>query len=158
MVSSKSGLPTHRTAADRSTYGCTALGTVLIFNLLKGLARNFPFPMSPDRRSIAFIGIGNVVHVLDTVSFTVARIDQIEPYTLLDWSPDSRSLAYVKNDRILIYDTASHRSYSIPRPEQGMPSGSLRAWSFYLRLLILAGLRSSIAFGPMARNGDKSHI
>ncbi|WP_433940199.1 hypothetical protein [Paenibacillus lautus] len=98
------------------------------FQLTQGLGAEFSVPYwSPDRRRIAFIGIGNVVHVLDTVSFTVARIDQIEPYTLLDWSPDSRSLAYVKNDRIVIYDTASHRSYSIPetgaRDAQWFPSG-----------------------------------
>ena len=129
------------------------------FQLTQGLGAEFSVPYwSPDRRRIAFIGMGNVILVMDTVSFTVARIDQIEPYTLLDWSPDSRSLAYVKNDRIVIYDTATHRSYSIRRREQAMPSGSLRAWSFCLRLLILAALRSSTAFVPMARNGDKSHI
>ncbi|VTR26148.1 translocation protein TolB [Actinobacillus pleuropneumoniae] len=98
------------------------------FQLTQGLAAEFSVPYwSPDRRRIAFIGIGNVILVLDTVSFTVARIDQIEPYTLLDWSPDSRSLAYVKNDRIVIYDTVSHRSYSIPeigaRDAQWFPSG-----------------------------------
>ncbi|MFC0394066.1 hypothetical protein [Paenibacillus mendelii] len=101
----------------------------LNFQLTQGLGEEFSVPYwSPDSRRIAFIGIGNVVHLLDTVTLAVARIDQIEPYTLLDWSPDSRSLAYVKNERIVVYDTFSHRSYSIPEPGasdvQWFPSGT----------------------------------
>ncbi|WP_310829140.1 hypothetical protein [Paenibacillus pedocola] len=99
------------------------------FQLTQGLGAEFSVPYwSPDSRRIAFIGIGNVVHVLDTVTLTVARIDQIEPYTLLDWSPDSRILAYVKNGRIVIYNTFSHISYAIPEPGasdiQWFPSGT----------------------------------
>lgn len=101
----------------------------LHFQLTIGLGAEFSVPYwSPDSRSIAFIGIGNVVHLLDTVTLAVARIDQIEPYTLLDWSPDGRFLAYVKNGRILIYDTFSHRSYAIPEEgasdAQWFPSGT----------------------------------
>lgn len=97
--------------------------------LTQGLGSEFSVPYwSPDSRRIAFIGIGNVLHLLDTVTNAVARIDQIEPYTLLDWSPDSRYLAYVKNSRIIIYDTFSHRSYAIPEPGasdvQWFPSGA----------------------------------
>lgn len=69
-----------------------------------------------------------MVHLLDTVTLTVARIDQIEPYTLLDWSPDNQFLAYVKNGRIIIYNTFSHISYTIPEPGasdvQWFPSGT----------------------------------
>ncbi|WP_410768803.1 hypothetical protein [Fontibacillus sp. BL9] len=97
--------------------------------LTQGLGAEFSVPYwSPDSRRIAFIGIGNVVHLLDTVTYAVARIDQIEPYTLLDWSPDSRYLAYVKNSRIVVYDTFLHNSHSIPEPGasdvQWFPSGT----------------------------------
>ncbi|KGE19188.1 PD40 domain-containing protein [Paenibacillus wynnii] len=99
------------------------------FQLTQGLGAEFSVPYwSPDSRRIAFIGIGNVVHLLDTVTLAVARIDQIEPYTLLDWSRDSRTLAYVKNGQIIIYDTFSHISYAIPQPGardvQWFPSGA----------------------------------
>lgn len=99
------------------------------FQLTIGLGAEFSVPYwSPDSRTIAFIGMGNVVHLLDTVTLAVARIDQIEPYTLLDWSPDSRSLAYVKNGRIVVYDAFTHRSYAIPEAGasdvQWFPSGT----------------------------------
>lgn len=101
----------------------------LNFQFTQGLGAEFSVPYwSSDSRRIAFIGIGSVVHLLDTVTLAVARIDQIEPYTLLDWSPDSRFLAYVKNGRIVIYDTFSHSSYAIPVPGasdvQWFPSGT----------------------------------
>ncbi|MGM0883758.1 MAG: hypothetical protein ACQEXQ_22335 [Bacillota bacterium] len=101
----------------------------LNFQLTQGLGAEFSVPYwSPDSRRIAFIGIGNVVHLLDTVTLAVARIDQIEPYTLLNWSPDSRFLAYVKNGQIVLYDTFSHSSYAIPEPGasdvQWFPSGT----------------------------------
>lgn len=97
--------------------------------LTRGLGAEFSVPYwSPDSRRIAFIGIGNVVHLLDTATLTVARIDQIEPYTLLDWSPDNRSLVYVKNGQIVVYDTFTHRSYTISEPGasdvQWFPSGT----------------------------------
>lgn len=99
------------------------------YQLTQGLGVEFSVPYwSPDNRKIAFIGTRNVVYLMDTVTFTVARIDQIELYTLLDWSPDSRFLAYVKNGRIVIYDTSSHISYVIPEPGasdvQWFPSGT----------------------------------
>ncbi|RCX23728.1 TolB protein [Fontibacillus phaseoli] len=100
----------------------------LNFQLTRGLGAEFSVPYwSPDSRRIAFIGIGKVVHLLDTVTLAVARIDQIEPYTLLDWSTDSRYLTYVKNSRIVIYDTFLHSSSAIPAPgasdAQWFPSG-----------------------------------
>ncbi|MGI2294099.1 hypothetical protein [Paenibacillus sp. GXUN7292] len=99
-----------------------------IFQLSKGLGAEFSVPYwSSDNRRIAFIGNGNVVNLLDTVTLAVARIDQIEPYTLLDWSPDSRYLAYVKNAQITVYDTFTHYSYAIHEPGasdvQWFPSG-----------------------------------
>ena len=99
-----------------------------IFQLSKGLGAEFSVPYwSSDNRRIAFIGNGNVVNLLDTVTLAVARIDQIEPYTLLNWSPDSRYLAYVKNAQITVYDTFTHFSYAIHEPGasdvQWFPSG-----------------------------------
>ncbi|MEK5025832.1 hypothetical protein [Paenibacillus sp. FSL M7-1046] len=98
------------------------------FQLTKGLGTEFSVPYwSPDSRRVAFIGVGNVVYLIDTVTFRVARIDQIEPYSLLGWSPDSKFLAYVKNGRIVIYDTFSHNSNTIMEPGasdvQWFPSG-----------------------------------
>ncbi|WP_419874166.1 hypothetical protein [Candidatus Pristimantibacillus sp. PTI5] len=100
----------------------------LTMQLTRGLGAEFSVPYwSPDSRRIAFIGTGNVVHLLDPVTLSVARIDQIEPFTLLDWSPDSRFLAYVKNGNIVIYNTISHSSYAIREPGasdvQWFPSG-----------------------------------
>ncbi|WP_339273210.1 hypothetical protein NYE54_16245 [Paenibacillus sp. FSL K6-1330] len=97
--------------------------------LTRGLGAEFSVPYwSPDSRSIAFIGIGNVVYLLSIATRTVARIDQTEPFTLLDWSPDNRSLVYVKNDRIVVYDTITHRSYTFSEPGasdvQWFPSGT----------------------------------
>jgi TolB protein len=99
------------------------------FQLTRGIGAEFSVPFwSPDSRVIAFIGIGNVIHLVDTVTLTVARIDQIEPYTLLDWSPDSRFITYVKSGRIVIYDTFSHTSSAISAPGasdvQWFPSGT----------------------------------
>ncbi|WP_379161639.1 hypothetical protein [Paenibacillus sp. sgz5001063] len=101
----------------------------LHFQLTKGLGAEFSVPYwSPDSRRIAFIGRDNVVHLLDTITLSVARIDQTDPYTLLDWSSDSHSLVYVKNTQIVVYDTFSHSSYAIPEPgasdAQWFPSGS----------------------------------
>lgn len=97
--------------------------------LTQGLGAEHSIPYwSPDGRRIAFIGTNNVVHVLDTATLSVARIDQIEPGTVLDWSPDSRYLTYVKNGQIVIYDMFSHRSYAISEPgasdAQWFPSGT----------------------------------
>ncbi|MEK5057195.1 PD40 domain-containing protein [Paenibacillus sp. FSL H7-0326] len=93
-----------------------------------GMGMEFSVPYwAPDNSKIAFIGVNNVVFVLDIATRAIARIDQIEPYTLLDWSPDSRSLVYVKNGRIMIYDTFTHRSYFLlevgARDAQWFPSG-----------------------------------
>lgn len=99
------------------------------FQLTKGLGAEYSVPYwSSDSRRIAFIGIDNVVHILDTITLSVARIDQLEPFTLLDWSPDSRFLTYAKNGRIVIYDTFSHSSYFIAESGasdvQWFPSGT----------------------------------
>jgi TolB protein len=97
--------------------------------LTKGLGTETSTPnWSPDCRKIAFVGIEGILFVIAVISGTVSRIDQVEPTILLDWSPDSQFLAYVKgDDQIVIYNTASHSSHIIQQPgasdPQWFPSG-----------------------------------
>lgn len=98
------------------------------YPITRGLGAEHSVPYwSPNRRRIAFIGAQSIVYVLDLATGTVAQIDRIEPYTLLDWSPDSVFLTYVKNGQILIYNTVSHSSRSISQQgvsdAQWFPSG-----------------------------------
>lgn len=86
----------------------------LDYPLTHGLGELFSIPYwSPDARKIAFIGKGNIIYLLDTSTGSVAEIDLIEPYTLLDWSSDSRLLTYVRNGRIVIYNIVNHSSRTI---------------------------------------------
>lgn len=101
---------------------------LLNYPLTRGLGAEFSTPYwSPDSRKIAFIGIRNIIYVIDTRTRSVAQVDQTEPYTLLDWSPDSRFIVYVKNGRIMIYNTVSHSSSVIfqggASDAQWFPSG-----------------------------------
>lgn len=96
--------------------------------LTQDLGEAFTIPYwSPDVRNIAFIGKKNIVYVFNLNSRTWAQIDQIDPYTLLSWSPDSLYLSYVKNGRIVIYNINSHASGSIVQQGatdvQWFPSG-----------------------------------
>lgn len=126
--------------------------------LTRGLGAEFSVPYwSPDSRRIAFIGIGNVVHLLDTTTLTVARIDQIEPYTLLDWSPDNRSLVYVKTAESSFMIRSHIGVIPSQSLELAMSNGSLPVQSFYLRLRMPVALHSSSACGAMVKIGDKSH-
>lgn len=96
--------------------------------LTQNLGEEFSIPYwSPDLQHIAFIGKNNTVMVLNLNSRTWAQIDQIEPYTLLSWSPDSHYLTYVKDHRIVIYNIYMHTSGSIVQygvnDVQWFPSG-----------------------------------
>lgn len=96
--------------------------------LTQNLGEEFSIPYwSPDLQHIAFIGKNNTVMVLNLNSRTWAQIDQIEPYTLLSWSPDSHYLTYVKDHRIVIYNIYTHTSCSIVQygvtDVQWFPSG-----------------------------------
>ena len=85
-----------------------------IFRLTENLGEAHSIPYwSPDTRFVSFIGRNGIVFVLDMQDGNLARIDQIEPYTLLSWSPDSRYLTYVKGSRIVIYDIRLHVSTAI---------------------------------------------
>ncbi|KOP68338.1 hypothetical protein AMS62_26125 [Bacillus sp. FJAT-18019] len=99
-----------------------------IFRLTDNLGEAHSIPYwSPDNHFVSFIGRNGIVYVLDFMNGGVARIDQIEPYTLLSWSPDSRYLSYVKDGRIVIYDIRLHASNSIVQEgaadAQWFPSG-----------------------------------
>jgi len=96
--------------------------------LTRGLGASYSIPVpSPNGKKTAFIGTRSIVYVADMRTPDVARIDQIAPYTLLDWSPDSRFLSYAKNGKIMIYDTANHAAGTIAEPGaadvQWFPSG-----------------------------------
>ncbi|AJY74135.1 PD40 domain-containing protein [Paenibacillus beijingensis] len=100
----------------------------LTYPITRGLGTEFSVPYwSPNRRRIAFIGAGSILYALDTAAGSAAQIDQIEPYTLLDWSPDSRFLTYVKDGQIVIYNVLTHTSRSILQEgaadAQWFPSG-----------------------------------
>ena len=98
-----------------------------------------------------------MVHLLDTTTLTVARIDQIEPYTLLDWSPDNRSLVYVKTAESSFMIRSHIGVIPSQSLELAMSNGSLPVQSFYLRLRMPVALHSSSACGAMVKIGDKSH-
>jgi TolB protein len=85
--------------------------------LTRGLGEIYSMPyLSPNGRKIAFIGLHNIVYVQDMRTAALARIDQLDPYTLLDWSPDSRFLSYAKNGTIVVYDTVYHAASAMAQP------------------------------------------
>ncbi len=100
----------------------------LHYSLTQGIAEEFSVPYwSPDGQKVALVGRYNIIYVIDTRTGRVAQIDQIAPYTLLAWSPNSRFLCYVKSGRIHIYDTQSHTNREIIQEKatdaQWFPSG-----------------------------------
>ncbi len=85
--------------------------------LTRGLGEIFTIPYrSPNGRRIAFIGLNNIVHVVEPRTGAIARIDQLDPNTLLAWSPDSRFLSYAKNGTIVVYDTTYHAASAAVQP------------------------------------------
>jgi TolB protein len=97
--------------------------------LTRQAADEFSEPFwSPDGNKIAYIGKQGIVSIVDIAAGTTAQIDQIEPYTLLSWSPGGRELAYMKAGQIVLYDTLSHRASVIPaagaRDPQWFPDGN----------------------------------
>ncbi|MBP1971659.1 TolB protein [Virgibacillus natechei] len=82
---------------------------------------------SPDSKKIAFIGKNEIVYVVDLESGSTARIDQISPNTLLDWSPNSMQLSYVKGNQIVLYHVNTNSARKLNQPDandvQWFPSG-----------------------------------
>ncbi|WP_334071827.1 MULTISPECIES: hypothetical protein [Paenibacillus] len=100
-----------------------------ILRLTHGLAEasSMPYP-SRDGQRLAFIGRNGILYALDLRSGSLAQLDRIEPYTLLDWSPNGQYLSYVKEGRIVIYHLDSHRHTVIATAgatdAQWFPSGT----------------------------------
>lgn len=98
------------------------------FPLTQNLGADFSMPYwSRDSKKIAFIGRQGILHILDLGTGSISRIDQIEPYTLLDWSPDNQTVSYVKENQIVLYQTMTHQVRPLPAPGvtdvQWFPSG-----------------------------------
>ncbi|WP_227995109.1 WD40 repeat domain-containing protein [Oceanobacillus sp. CFH 90083] len=87
--------------------------------LTEGLADVFSIPYwSSDSHRIAFVGRYRIIYVFDLLTGQIAEIDQLaegEIHTL-DWSPDSRRLAYTKQEQIILYDIISHEVQSFTQP------------------------------------------
>ena len=87
------------------------------FSLTNQLGDEFSKPFwSPDTKKIAFIGKNGIINIYHLATGNTAKIDQIEPYTPLSWSPTRQILGYKKQDRIVLYDTAQYSSQSLTLP------------------------------------------
>lgn len=98
------------------------------FRLTQNLAEEFSSPQwSPDSQKIAFIGKEGVVYILNMAMGKIAKVDQIEPYTSLSWSPNSQILSYKKQNNIILYNTRKHTAQKLNLPGvdavQWFPSG-----------------------------------
>jgi TolB protein len=96
--------------------------------LTQGLGAEFSTPYwSPDSQKIGLVGKNQIVYVVDVGTGAVAQIDQVEPSTLLSFSPNSQFLTYVKGDQIVIYNLTAHSSQRIQQSgasdAQWFPSG-----------------------------------
>lgn len=77
--------------------------------LTNGLGETFSQPFwSPDRKKIAFIGKDHVLYIVYTDTNLIAAVDRLEARSYLDWSPNSRRIAYVTRESIVLYDVVSH--------------------------------------------------
>jgi len=97
--------------------------------LTRGLADSHSIPYwSPDSKKIAFVGLRGIIYVTDLVTGQSAQIDQVEPFTYLDWSPDSQRISYGKENQIVLYNPVSHSAQTInqqnPSDVQWFPSGA----------------------------------
>ncbi|WP_010677519.1 TolB family protein [Bacillus timonensis] len=92
--------------------------------LTNGLADSFSKPVwSGDNSKIAFIGQNRIIYVIYLSTGKIAAIDQIGPNEdlTLDWSPNSREIAYTTRNHIMMYDVLSHRSTSISAQGASQP-------------------------------------
>lgn len=84
--------------------------------LTDGLGESFSVPYwSPNRDRIAFVGRNNIIYTIDTSTGAIARIDQLAEGlgAYLDWSPDSQTIAYSKQNQIILYNVITHRVQTI---------------------------------------------
>ncbi|MEK3933677.1 LysM peptidoglycan-binding domain-containing protein [Sporosarcina sp. FSL W7-1349] len=99
--------------------------------LTTGLGDSFSHPTwSLDGNKIAFVGKGRIIYVIYLDTRSIAAIDRLEAEgnDFLDWSPDSRRLAYAKRGTIILYDVIAHEANQIRQPGatdvNWFPSGS----------------------------------
>ncbi|MCX7747716.1 MAG: LysM peptidoglycan-binding domain-containing protein [Clostridia bacterium] len=83
---------------------------------------------SPDRTKIAFVGKDGILYVIHVATKALSGIDQLNEPFYLDWSPDSRKLAYSKPQSIIIYDIAAFQASTLNIPGtsyvQWFPNGT----------------------------------
>lgn len=98
--------------------------------LTNGLGDSFSKPIwAPDSSKIAFVGKNGIIYVVQVTTGSIARIDQLEEGAglYLDWSPNSRKLAYTKRDQMVLYDVMTHEAQRIQQSgvsdAQWFPSG-----------------------------------
>ncbi len=86
--------------------------------LTNGLGESFTIPFwSHDQQHIAFVGKHQILYIVNVMNKRVALIDQFRDGLrhYLDWSPDGQSLAYSKDNEIIVYHYRTHTSRKIPQ-------------------------------------------
>jgi TolB protein len=98
--------------------------------LTTGLGESFSTPFwSSDSSKIGFIGRNGILYVVNISDGSISRLDQfIEGEGVyLSWSPDSQTIAYSKQNEIILYQVNSHQVQRIAQPGatdvQWFPSG-----------------------------------
>lgn len=96
-----------------------------------GLGDSFTVPFwSPDSSRIAFVGKDIILYVLHFSEGTISRIDQFSEGlgVYLNWSSDSKTLVYAKQNDITLYSINTHQVRKINQPSatdvQWFPSGT----------------------------------
>ncbi|MER2090679.1 MAG: LysM peptidoglycan-binding domain-containing protein [Sporosarcina sp.] len=87
--------------------------------LTNGLGDSFSKPIwSPDSSRIAFVGKNRIIYVIYVQTGLVAGIDQLEEGGdfSLDWSPDSKVLAYAARGIIILYNATLQAAKRIMEP------------------------------------------
>ncbi|WP_052345720.1 LysM peptidoglycan-binding domain-containing protein [Paucisalibacillus sp. EB02] len=99
--------------------------------LTNGLGESSSVPYwSPNREKIAFVGRNNIIYIINISTGSVAQIDQLAEGlgAYLDWSADSQTLAYAKQNQIMLYNINTHRAQIINQSEatdvQWFPTGN----------------------------------
>jgi TolB protein len=82
-----------------------------------GSSTSIPF-WAPDNSRIAFIGGNGIVYVVQVAVGSIARIDQVAENegSYLDWSTDSHTLAYMKQNNITLYHVDTNQVQRINQP------------------------------------------
>lgn len=87
--------------------------------LTTGLGESFSVPFwSPDSNKIAFVGRNGYLYVVNKSEGAISHLDQYVDGEgiYLSWSPDSQTLAYAKQNEIILYHVLSHQVQRIAQP------------------------------------------